>query len=340
MKAIVIWAFVGVFLLAMASFMVTYTVKFTDAAVLTTFGQAREGEEIKPGLHFKWFSPIQSVTTYDKRLRIVETRLETQQTSDNRPVIMEAYALWRVVDANVFYQRFSNAGERAEQHLSEADRIIDSRMRSGMALVGRYALTELFPPDGGPTALDSLERELLASVRDGGRSTDEDGEMEGSFSGGGIEIVQVGISKILLPEEVTTAVVDRMLESRNRETRELTASGDQEASKITTMADEDSKRILEFARFVAAREKNLGEREAGLFLSTIENPELALFLQNLEFMRRALQTRGTTLVMPLSMPGLRMLDPRVIDQAIRDGELPEIGLGEAPGGEGAVGGVQ
>src|SRR5262245_35688907 len=100
----------------------TYTVRFTETAVLTTFGKASEADVIKePGLGLKATDPIQSVTKYDKRVRLLTVKLETQQTADSKQVIVEGFCTWRVDDPLKFFQSFSNAGDRADEHYRKAE---------------------------------------------------------------------------------------------------------------------------------------------------------------------------------------------------------------------------
>src|SRR5204863_9901729 len=75
-RALVIAA-AAVFVIALLARAMTYTVRFTETGVLTTFGKAGD-EAIKkdPGLYFKWPDPIQSVTKYDTRTRFLQTQLE------------------------------------------------------------------------------------------------------------------------------------------------------------------------------------------------------------------------------------------------------------------------
>src|ERR1043165_1762196 len=107
----------AVFLIALLAFTVTYTVRFTEAAVVTTFGKADQSDvHAKPGLGVKWPYPIQSVTTYDTRVRVVTSKFEQMATADARQVVVETFCTWRVKDPLVFFQKFSNAGDRAEDH--------------------------------------------------------------------------------------------------------------------------------------------------------------------------------------------------------------------------------
>src|SRR5690242_2525942 len=98
-----------------------YTVRFTETAVLTTFGKA-DDQAIKknPGLYFKWPDPIQSVTKYDTRARFLQTQSETQQTADSRQLVVEAFCTWKVDNPLQFFKKFSNKGARPEDHYDGA----------------------------------------------------------------------------------------------------------------------------------------------------------------------------------------------------------------------------
>ena len=75
------------FVAAVIAFAFSYTVRFTESAVVTTFGRAGEDAVVsEPGLKFKWPYPIQSVTKYDSRLRVLQTRSQTQERSSRRRI--------------------------------------------------------------------------------------------------------------------------------------------------------------------------------------------------------------------------------------------------------------
>lgn len=129
MKRLVIIVLAGVLLVVLLAFSMTYQVRFTEAAVLTTFGKASDDSlKLDPGLKFKWPSPIQSVTKYDTRLRVVQTR-QTQAASDNRQIIVEAACFWRAKKPLRFFERFSVAGDRSADHFRKAQEIIESDLQ-------------------------------------------------------------------------------------------------------------------------------------------------------------------------------------------------------------------
>lgn len=310
-----------VFVLAMVAFSVSYSVRFTEAAVVTTFGKASAESTItEPGLRFKWPYPIQSVTTYDTRMRLLQTRAEAQQTRDDKQIIIEAFLAWRVSDPLVFYQRFSNAGGRSEDHFAAAEATLRSLLSGALAETGKYALTELFSPEGD-SKLPELEGRILATLRhpEGGSATVADY---------GIEPASVGIYRVRLAEETTQAVNEAIAANRDRLAKGIESQGDAEAEAIRAKAREDRERILAFARRRAREIEAQGDTAAARFRAEMnEFPELAVFLANLDFIREAFSNR-TTVILSTDSPGLRLLDPQQVG-VLTPGQIPDSGLPES-----------
>jgi len=167
-QIIVLLLLVGLLLAALGSFMFTYTVRFTEAAVVTTFGEASDGSiKTEPGLYTKWPYPIQNVTKYDTRVRVVETRREAQQTADHRQVVAEAFCTYRVSNPRMFYTRFARAGDRAIQHFEEADSIVQTKLRAALGELSGFRLDELFSEDGSGSAVPGLAQRVLGAVEGG-----------------------------------------------------------------------------------------------------------------------------------------------------------------------------
>lgn len=330
------------FLVVLGLFMVTYKVEFSERAVLTTFGEARSGEAKGPGLHFKLPPPFQSVTKYDTRVQFVATRAETQQTADNRQVIVEAFALWRVSDPLLFFRTFSNAGDRAEEHFREAENRLRDILRSTLSVTGRFGLSDLFPVGDAPSRMGELETLMLASIR---RSSVGDAGNLGEY---GIEVVQAGVSRVLLPQETSKAVIERMRENRNRLVRQIESAGQAEADTIRRRAEEAKRRIIAFAEARASELKARGDIEAAEFIALLdEAPELAVYMKQLDLLRNS-AARRTTLILPSSAMGLEATDPTnmrggglgVSQSLIRklNGGSGELSLGPAQRAPGASGG--
>lgn len=308
---------VGGFLLYMSS----YTVRFNEAAIVTTFGQVSErGVVTEPGLRFKWPAPIQSVTTYDTRARFLSSRGETQQTADDRQIIVESFLVWRVSDPLEFYKRNRDqAGGSAAQQYKRAEDQLSSIMRSALSEVSRFRLVDLFAGTESGSRLPELEKAILSRLR---LPSEQGGWDVGSF---GVEVQMVGISGIDLPEDTTRQVFDRMTEGRKRLAAKTESEGQAEATAIRSQADAAAERIRAFARLRADQIRNEGQKEAAQFLTALrEDQDLASFLIAVDVLKDSLGRRSTV-VLPTSMPGMILFQVDALLKA-RSGQVPAVGV--------------
>lgn len=324
MRAIIIVIGI-VFALAMLSRAMTYTVKFTEAAVLTTFGKAdEEAVKVAPGLKLKWPDPIQSVTKYDTRARFLQTQSQTQQTTDSKQVVVESFCTWRVKDPLKFFQRFSNAGDRASDHYAKAEEVLRGNLRSALGEISKFRLNELFTTDAKASRLGDLEAQILNAVQTASTG-------QASIDDYGVEIVTVGINRIVLPEETTKTVFESMKAERRRLIADLESRGASAAQSITSAAQANARRIEDFTNSLAKDVRKKGDEEATEFVRKMQAaPELAVFLKNVEMIRETMAKR-ITFVFSTAMPGLELFSPRAMT-APRSGGVPGVkGLMDGPG---------
>lgn len=299
--------------LGIVAFMTTYTVRFTEKAVVTTFGDAKTVVD-KPGLGFKWPYPIQSVIKYDTRLRFVEPRAETRQTADAKQIILSAYVTWRVDDPLKFFKTYGSTGARALDHFRAADLAVGGQLTAATTQVSRFKLTELLGVEGGGGKLVELENALLAAIRESGT-----GE---SLKAQGIEAVQVGVSSLRLPQSTTQQVFERMKATRTKLATAAASSGTAEATNIRSRATAEAKTIMEFAERRAQGIRSQGDIEAAKYYAEMKaNTDLAAFQRNLEFIR-SLVSRQATLVLSPATPGFGLFNLDTLDK-MRTGEVPK-----------------
>ncbi|MEL7483888.1 MAG: SPFH domain-containing protein [Planctomycetota bacterium] len=306
----------GAIVLALVSFSFTYTVPFNERAVVTVFGKADDASvQETPGLKFKLPYPFQSVTSYDTRIQLVQVNGTQQQTADDNQIVIEAYALWRVSSPLTFYQKFSNAGQSAEDHYAQAERTVKSSLNSAVSVTSGFRLDELFTVDPEGSKLPDLEREILAVLRrDAGDPQSPDSL--------GIEIVDVGINRVRLTQTNSEDVIARMQADRQRLAQETISEGEATAQSIRSRADADARRIASFADRLAKELRANGEQEAGTFVAQMqESPELAKLLAELEFLREA-YSKKITLVLS-GAPGFRFTEPSFVNQVISGDEPAE-----------------
>lgn len=310
----------AVIVLAIVAFMTTFTVRFTEKAVVTTFGKADDQSiRSEPGLGFKWPYPIQSVIKYDTRARYVESRSETQGTADQRQVIVTAYTTWRVDNPLKFFELYGGTGSRATDHFRTADENVKQVLRASLSEISSFNLTDLVASELGQSKLAEVEARMLASIK----------SKLGAKDGSAITPMAVGIAAVRLPDTTSQAVIQRMQQTRNQLSARAIEEGRAKADEIRSTADSDAKKIMSFADRRAKTIRSQGDEEAAKYYERQNaDPDLAVFLKNLEFMKQAMSKR-TTLVFSLSEPGLGLLRPGALS-GLKAGQAPKIDLGAAP----------
>lgn len=314
-------AIVVLFLLAYTS---TYTIRFTEAGVKTTLGKA-DASSVKstPGLGFKLPSPVETVTTYDIRPRISQVKLETQQTKDSRQIVVESYCVWKVTDPLKFFQRFNSAGSRTADQFKLADETVKSNLRSAMGAVSRYEMGQLFSGDPKADGLGALEKDILLALKTSGTAA---GEI--TLATMGLEVMDVGISQVSLPQETTNKVFERMAAVQERKAKEISAQADSRATSIRTRAEQDAKRIEAFAKQLAAEIMRKGDEEAKPFYDQMKsNPRLAQFLIECQMLKEVYGKQETQLVIPVNFPGLRLLKPDAVNEVLKNGQIQPANAG-------------
>ncbi|MHC4082130.1 MAG: SPFH domain-containing protein [Planctomycetota bacterium] len=264
---------VGLLLLVLlVLFSTTYTVRFHEVAVKTTFGK-EETVQNEPGVHFRFPLFIDRVTTYDKRMQLVETPLVETPTADGQSVMVRAFLMWRVDPENVlgFAQSYPDK-------MSDADRPLRDQLQTAVrGGVGRYAFDELIGLD---SRLPEAEGTILGQL--------------GALSAMGVEPVTVGVSQVVLPAKTTTAVTRRMQATRSRLAEAERSKGNSEAVGIRSEANSIVGKLRAFANQRAEEIRGLGEAMAArLYEQMSEDQDLAIFLAEIDALKDAL-SEGTT----------------------------------------------
>jgi modulator of FtsH protease HflC len=278
----------GIFLAACVSFQV----QEYEVAIVKTFGEARkdaDGRDIiyKPGLHWQWPAPIDQVWRHDNRLQCyeLETRIEQIQTKDDYMIMVTTFVLWRVGNPGLF-MRAVNTSASAE------DKITDLVRSSRSSVFGQRLLSQLIQVrDLGETAatkdgeLGEIEAEILGDVR--GQALDDFG----------IEIVHVGTKHLGFPEEVTSKVFSRMIAERGRKAQEHISEGKSRATEIHAEADRSRRELESTAEAKAKRIRGAAEAvAAGEYKVFAKNPELAIFLRQLDALDKTFGERDTLIL--------------------------------------------
>lgn len=298
----------GLIVLAILAYMTTYSVRFTETAVVTTFGKADKGSvKSTPGMGFRWPYPIQKVVNYDTRARMVEAQPQTLATKDESQLIVSAFLTWKVEDPLAFYQSYGK-GARTQDHFREADNIIRGSLSAALSLVSQYRMDELLSPQAGASKLKELENKIKETLLSGQGA----GGAGAVLQAGGIKLLSVGIYNIQMPESITISVFDAMKTRRTTIAAEAINKGKADAEAINSQGLNDARTIMAFVEQRGKTIKAQGDQEATQFLAMMaSDPDLAIFLRALDFMRAGIGKQAT-LVWPMSAPGMGVFNPTSI----------------------------
>lgn len=251
-----------------------YIVAQTERAVLLRFGKVVDGD-VQPGLHVK-IPLVDKVRKFDGRLLTLDAPTQRFLTLEKKAVMVDAYAKWRVADAEHFYTATSGLKEIADERLSR-------RLESGLRdQFGRRTLHEVV----------SGERDAL--MADITRSLDRMARKEL-----GLEVLDVRVKAIDLPKEVNRSVFERMSTEREREAREHRAKGRELAEGIRADADRQRRVLLAEAYREAEEIRGDGDAQAAAIYSDAygQDQEFYAFYRSLKAYRESFSSKGDVLVL-------------------------------------------
>lgn len=251
----------------------------------------------EPGLKFRLPWPIHKVEKYSRKLRVIEDELEERQTDDGHSVIVKMSMTWRIARPYEFFRTLGT--------VAEAEDTLQSLMRSMTGVIGSYRFDELVNADPDKLKLEEIQQRGLERVR---------AQLAGIQPGYGIEVEQVGIQRVMLPQDPTTAVFDRMRTTRERIAENIRASGRSRAETIVSQAENTKQIILDFANRRAEEIRAEGDmRAAEIYEVFAEHEELAVFLRKIETLKQIV-ARNTTFILDANQ--LSVFGPLVNDFGI------------------------
>ena len=257
-----------------------FQVRQSEVAVLMTFGKPVRNIT-EPGAYFKWPWPIQQVYRFDQRVQNFEDKFSEGLTSDNNNLIATVYVGWRISDAAVFVPKFPGD---ADVSMPNAQRQLEGMLRSSaLAVMGKHPLSDFVNSNPQDLKFDAVEQEINSSV-----------QARLQANNYGIKIEFLGIKKLALPDNVTTAVFDRMKSERQVLISKAQYEGEAEAQNIKSAADRQAAETVANADAAATRIRGAGEAEAAKTLPVFQqNPELANFLLRVDALKQSLNSRAT-----------------------------------------------
>jgi len=274
MKNIAITIFIVLIVAIMVLYFVSFQVRETESALVTTFGKPTR-PITEPGLYFKWPAPIEQVYKFDSRMRVFEADLGETTTKGAVPIIVNTYVVWKIAEPLVFFNAVGTIKEAENKLLSQ---LSDTQNK----VIGRHYFAEFVNSDPSKIKFEDIQSEMLADLKQPVRANY------------GIEIKTLGIKQLKISEGVSKDVFERMRAERNRKTEATIAEGNAEATRIKTDADSKKTELLAVAEARAKAIRAEGDAEAAKYYKLLEeDPDFAIFLRNIEALKKYLEKRST-----------------------------------------------
>lgn len=290
----------------LALYMVTFSVRWQERALVLSFGKIVKTVDTA-GLNWKLPWPLQKVVKFDGRIRTLENQAREISTKDKLNIIVVVYINWRIGDVRTFYETFLTANNaKPEDIIGQAEKLLRNHISQVSNIFAEYNLSELITMDSSQFKLPEIERGSPDAPSPGGmlKRIKDAVNAEGGL---GIEIIDVGIKQLGVPDEVTKSVFDRMNEERLTEVARLMADGQSQAESIIGRANSQATIIRSDAQAKAKEIQGEGDAQATQYnAKLLDHKSLADFLLKLETLRKTLNTR-VTLVIDMNSEPFKML---------------------------------
>ena len=231
------FVFAGVIVAAAVFASASVMVGAGEASVITRFGDLSR-VLTRPGLAWKLPTPLESVIPVDLRLRTTSTGLQDVGTKDGLRILVQAYVAWQVPDDPAHIRQFVRA---VRNDPDEAARQLRSLVGSALQVTASsFELADLVDTDPARRKLPEFEQKLLTQI---GPS---------ALGVYGVQVQQVGIERLTLPDATLAATVSRMRAERETVAAARTAEGLRAAAELRSAAARDSRITVSNARTEAA----------------------------------------------------------------------------------------
>jgi membrane protease subunit HflC len=249
-----------------------FTVSQTDQVIVVRLGQPIR-VVTDPGLNFK-VPLLDSVISVEKRIVDLENPAQEVITSDQKRLVVDAFARYRINDALKFYQTIG-AIEGANARLST---LLNSALRR---VLGEASTTDV---------VRDKRAQLMSLVRT---------QLENEAQSFGVAVVDVRIRRADLPEQNSQAVYQRMQTERQREAAEFRAEGSQRSQEIRAKADRDVTVLIAEAQSKGEQTRGEGDAERNRIYADAygRDPDFFTFYRSMQAYESGLRSNDTRMVL-------------------------------------------
>lgn len=263
-----------VFLVVLIASNSVFVVAQTERAVMLQFGNIVRAD-ISPGLHFK-IPYVNTVRKFDARVLTVDATPQRYLTLEQKALLVDSYAMWRIIDVQRFYTATSGDESRANSLLAQ-------RVNDGLR--NKFGERDLQEVVSGQR--DALMMELTQELN---TYTAEQY---------GIEVIDVRVKRIDLPDDVRSSVYERMTSERQREAQQLRSRGNELAIGIEADADRQEAVLLVEAYRDSELIRGEGDAQAAAIYASAftKNPEFYSFTRSLNSYRDTFSSKDDVLLL-------------------------------------------
>ena len=264
-------------LLSALVFSSVYIVDEREKVLVLQFGRVVATKE-EPGLSFK-IPFLQSVVRYDDRILSRDIDPFEVTPSDDRRLVVDAFARYRIIDVNKFREVTGASGDASISVAGDRlDRILGSQTR---AILGSVASNDILSSDRAALMLRIREGAITEALKMG------------------IEVIDVRLKRTDLPRQNLDATFARMRAEREREAADEIARGNEEAQKVRASADRTQVEIVSEARRESEIIRGLADAKRNAIFAQAygSDPEFFEFYRSLSAYRSSLKGQNSTMVM-------------------------------------------
>jgi membrane protease subunit HflC len=312
MRRAVIGLFTAVVLGTLFVVLCTFVRRPYEKVVLVRFGRLIE-EKDQSRMMYNWYlkAPWDSVVRIDTRLHLYTGPLQQVATAQKEAISIRTFAAWHIVDPVKFYNTTTGSDQKAWE-------IMDQKLRGLVqAKLAAHALDDFFNTDEKLVHTDEVEKQVAKEATDGSVDT-ASGEKQSGLKDQGLEIVEVGFSRMAFPPSNADAVYRAMVASLTFQAQQYEAQGTAQVGIINAQATRDADAIRTQAQQEAGRIRGNGDAEAAKILAQAQaEPGAQDFYQywkSLDFWKSAM-SKNTYLVLSTKDDVLKgLFEPRNVPE--------------------------
>ena len=250
----------------------TFFVNETQRAMVFQLGEIKRAD-LKPGLHFK-LPLVNNVRKFDARILTIDAQPELFLTSEKKNMSVDFFVKWRIANVKTYYK--STLGDRA-------------RAEGRIVQIVKDELKNQFGIRTIQEAISGEREEIMAEL---------EAKAQLVATELGIELVDVRVSRIELPEDVSESVYQRMRAERSRTAKDFRARGKETAENIKAQADKKRTVIIAEAYRTSEQEKGSGDAKSTAIYANAYNQdaEFYAFTRSLQAYANSFKSKSDMLV--------------------------------------------